>query len=61
MDKSLQESFTEVENLLEQLDENKDNLEKSIEIYQQANDIYKDLKNKLKSYKAKVEIISSDE
>ena len=44
MDKSLQESFTEVENLLEQLDENKDNLEKSIEIYQQANDIYKDLK-----------------
>lgn len=61
MDKSLQESFTEIENLLEQLDENKDNLEKSIEIYQRANGIYKDLKSKLENYKAKVEIIGSDE
>lgn len=50
-----------MQDLLKQLEENKDNLDKSIEIYEKATRIYKDLENKLKDYKAKVEVISKNE
>lgn len=50
-----------MQDLLKQLEENKDNLDKSIEIYEKATCIYKDLENKLMDYKAKVEVISKNE
>lgn len=50
-----------MQDLLKQLEENKDNLDKSIEIYEKATCIYKDLENKFMDYKAKVEVISKNE
>lgn len=50
-----------MEELLEDLEENKDNLDESIRIYQQANELYKQLKDQLGEYKAKVEVITGNE
>ena len=50
-----------MEELLEELEENKDNLDESIKIYQQANELYKKLKDQLSDYKATVEVITGDE
>ncbi|WP_297791241.1 exodeoxyribonuclease VII small subunit [uncultured Anaerococcus sp.] len=61
IDKSLEENFKKIEELLEELDDNKDNLDKSIKIYEEANGIYKKLKESLDDYKAKIEIIGKDE
>lgn len=61
IDKTLEENMKKMQDLLKQLEENKDNLDKSIEIYEKATCIYKDLENKLMDYKAKVEVISKNE
>ena len=50
-----------MEELLEELENNKDNLDESIKIYEKASDIYKRLEERLNEYKAKVETITSDE
>lgn len=50
-----------MEELLEELENSKDNLDESIKIYEKANDIYIKLEERLSEYKAKVETITSDE
>ena len=61
IDKSIEENFKIIEELLEELENNKDNLDESIKIYEKASDIYKKLEKSLTEYKAKVETITSDE
>ncbi|MDO5047347.1 MAG: exodeoxyribonuclease VII small subunit [Anaerococcus sp.] len=61
MNKSINENFKILEELLEELEKNEDNLDKSIQIYEKARSIYKQIDQQLKDYKAKVEIISKDE
>ena len=61
MDKSFEDNYKKMEELLEDLEENKDNLDESIRIYQQANELYKKLKDQLSDYKATVEVITGDE
>ena len=61
MDKSFEDNYKKMEELLEDLEENKDNLDDSIRIYQQANELYKQLKDQLGEYKAKVEVITGNE
>ena len=40
---------------------NKDNLDKSVKLYKEAKELYKKLEASLDDYRAKVEIIDSDE
>lgn len=61
MDKSFEENYKKIEELLIDLENNKDNLDESIKIYEQANGLYKDLKAQLETYKAKVEVIGKDD
>ena len=61
IDKTLEEKFKKMQDLLQELEDNKDNLDESIKIYEKATGIYKDLENKLNDYKAKVEVISKNE
>ena len=61
MDKSFEYNYKKMEELLEEIEENKDNLDESIKIYQQANELYKKLKDQLSDYKATVEVITGDE
>lgn len=60
MNQTFEERYEKLKGLLDELEENKDNLDKSFEIYKQANDIYIDLEKELKDYKAKVEIVDGD-
>lgn len=61
MDKSFEENYKKIENLLEEIEDNKDNLDKSVKLYKEAKELYKKLEGDLKDYRAKVEIIDSDE
>lgn len=61
MDKSFEENYKKIENLLEEIEDNKDNLDKSVKLYKEAKELYKKLEVSLEDYKAKVEIIDSDE
>ena len=61
MDKSLDKNFKKLEEYLTSLEENKDNLDESIKIYEMANSLYKEMQEQLKDYKAKIEVIASDE
>ena len=61
IDKSIEENFKIMEDLLEELENSKDNLDESIKIYEKASDIYKKLEERLTNYRAKVETITSDE
>lgn len=61
MDKSFEENYKKIEELLVELEDNKENLDQSIKIYEEATSIYKDLKDQLDEYKAKVEVIGKNE
>lgn len=61
MDKSFEENYKKIENLLEEIEGNKDNLDKSVKLYKEAKELYKKLEVNLEDYRAKVEIIDSDE
>lgn len=50
-----------MQTLLEELEANKDNLDESLKIYKKAKELYSDLENQLKDYKAKIEVIGKDE
>nr|WP_072537310.1 exodeoxyribonuclease VII small subunit [Anaerococcus mediterraneensis] len=61
MDKTFEEKYKRIEEILQEIESNKDNLDMSIKLYDQAKELYKDLENSLTEYKAKVEIIESDQ
>lgn len=61
MDKSFEENYKKIENLLEEIEDNKDNLDKSVKLYKEAKELYRKLEVSLEDYKAKVEIIDNDE
>lgn len=61
MDKSFEENYKKIESLLEEIENNKDNLDKSVKLYIEAKELYKKLEASLDDYRAKVEIIDSDE
>lgn len=61
MDKSFEENYKKIENFLEEIEDNKDNLDKSVKLYKEAKELYKKLEVSLEDYRAKVEIIDSDE
>ena len=61
MDKSFEENYKKIEEYLKILEENKDDLDESIKIYQKANDLYKQMQGQLKDYKAKIEVIDNDQ
>ncbi|MCW6677838.1 exodeoxyribonuclease VII small subunit [Anaerococcus sp. NML200574] len=61
MDKSFEENYKKIESLLEEIENNKDNLDKSVKLYKEAKELYKKLEASLDDYRAKVEIIDSDE
>lgn len=61
MDKTFEEKYKRIEEILQEIESNKDNLDMSIKLYDQAKELYKELENSLTEYKAKVEIIESDQ
>ncbi|WP_099320582.1 exodeoxyribonuclease VII small subunit [Anaerococcus sp. Marseille-P3625] len=61
MDKSFDDKYKQMQDLLAKLENNEDNLEESIKIYQKAQDLYKELSEQLDDYKAKIEVIDIDE
>lgn len=61
MNKSFEENYKKIEEYLIMLEENNDNLDESIKIFEKANDLYKEMQSQLEDYKAKIEIITSDE
>lgn len=61
MDKSFDDKYKQMQDLLTKLENNEDNLEESIKIYQKAQDLYKELSDQLDDYKAKIEVIDIDE
>lgn len=61
MDNTFEENYKKMESLLKDLEDNKDNIDKSLEIYKEAKEIYDKLNKKINDYKAKVEIINNDE
>lgn len=61
MDKTFEEKYKKIEEILEEIESNKDNLDMSIKLYDQAKALYRELENSLTEYKAKVEIIESDQ
>lgn len=61
MDKSFEDQYKKIEETLEEIENNKDNLDESIRLYNDAKKMYKALEEKLEDYKAKIEIISKDE
>lgn len=60
MDKSFDDKYKQMQDLLTKLENNEDNLEESIRIYQKAQDLYKELSEQLDDYKAKIEVIDID-
>ena len=61
MDKSFEDQYKQIEEILEKIENNEENLDESIKLYEQAKRMYKDLENKLDGYRAKVELIKNDE
>lgn len=61
MVKSFDDKYKQMQDLLTKLENNEDNLEESIKIYQKAQDLYKELSEQLDDYKAKIEVIDIDE
>ena len=61
MDKSFEDQYKQIEEILEKIENNKENLDESIKLYEQAKKMYRDLENKLDGYRAKVELIKNDE
>lgn len=61
MNKSFDDKYKQMQDLLTKLENNEDNLEESIKIYQKAQDLYKELSEQLDDYKAKIEVIDIDE
>lgn len=61
MDNTFEQSYRKLEGLLQELEENKDDLDKSLEIYNEAKKVYDNLSLQLDDYKAKVEQIKKDE
>lgn len=59
MNDNFEDNYKKMKSLLNQLEENKDNLDKSLDLYSQAKDIYDKLNNQIKDYKAKLKIIDS--
>lgn len=57
---TFEENYKKMESLLKDLEDNKDNIDKSLEIYKEAKDIYEKLNEKINDYKAKVEVINND-
>ncbi|MFR7354033.1 exodeoxyribonuclease VII small subunit [Anaerococcus obesiensis] len=60
MDNTFEANYKKMESLLKDLEENKDNIDKSLEIYKEAKEIDAKLNKKINDYKAKVEIINND-
>ena len=60
MDKSFEEEFKDLENLIKSLEDNDYNLDESIKLFEKAKKLYKNLDEKLSSYQAKVEMIGND-
>lgn len=61
MNNSFESNFEKMKFLLKDLEENKDNLDQSLKIYQQASEIYKSLNEQIDDYKAKIKVIDSGE
>ena len=61
MNKSFEENYKRIEEILEELEKNEDNLDKNIKLYEEANGLYKKLEQTLDEYKAKIELIGQDE
>lgn len=61
MDKSFDDQYKKIEEILEKIENNNDNLDESIKLYEQARKMYKNLEEKLNEYRAKVEVIDDDE
>jgi exodeoxyribonuclease VII small subunit len=61
MNETFEEKYKKMQTLLEELEANKDNLDESLKIYKKAKELYSDLENQLKDYKAKIEVIGKDE
>lgn len=61
MNNSFESNFEKMRSLLKDLEENKDNLDQSLKIYQQASEIYKSLNEQIDDYKAKIKVIDSGE
>lgn len=61
MDKSFEDQYKQIEEILEKIENNEENLDESMKLYEQAKKMYKDLENKLDGYRAKVELIKNDE
>ena len=61
MDKTFEEKYKKIEEILQEIESNKDNLDMSIKLYDQAKELYRELENSLTEYKSKVEIIESDQ
>lgn len=61
MNNSFESNFEKMKSLLKDLEENKDNLDQSLKIYQQASEIYKSLNEQIDDYKAKIKVIDSGE
>lgn len=61
MDKTFEEKYKKIEEILQEIESNKNNLDMSIKLYDKAKDLYRELENSLTEYKAKVEIIEKDQ
>lgn len=61
MDKTFEEKYKKIEEILQEIESNKDNLDMSIKLYDQAKELYRELENSLTEYKSKVEIIENDQ
>ena len=53
MDKSLDKNFKKLEEYLTSLEENEDNLDESIKIYEKANTLYKEMQENLRTTRQK--------
>lgn len=61
MDKTFDEKYKKIEEILQEIESNTDNLDMSIKLYDQAKALYRELEDSLTEYKAKVEIIENDQ
>ena len=61
IDNTFEENYKKMQSLLKDLEDNKDNIDKGLEIYKEAKEIYDKLNEKINDYKAKVEKINNDE
>lgn len=61
MNKTFEDNYKKMQDLLVELDKNQDNLDESLKIYSQAKKLYKELEEQISDYRAKIEIIKKDE